>query len=139
MRDVPSMLRRKKAIPELDFSGRVAVSGARSEFRVGSPVFGTVPSRSHVLSGVGAMAEYIVVPAAYVAAKPDSMSFAEAASLCCLAQTALNMVEKANVTEGDVALVHGGSGGVGVPAVQILKARGVKVVATCSENNMGIV
>lgn len=140
MRDVPSILRRN-AIPELDFSGTVVRAGpsASSKFPVDTPVFGSVPPSASVLSGVGTMAEYLVVPSSSVAIKPAKISFAEAAGLSSLGQVALEMVHRAHVKSGDLVLVNGGSGGVGSVVVQAAKAAGAEVVATCSEANVNIV
>lgn len=141
MRDVPSVLRRTPAVPEIDFSGRVVSVGpsAPAAFPPGTPVFGTVAKGASVLSGVGVLADYVVVDAACVAVKPARMSFAEVAGLSSLGQTALEMVRRARVGEGMRVLVNGGSGGVGMVVVQLAKAMGAYVVATCSRRNVDLV
>jgi NADPH:quinone reductase-like Zn-dependent oxidoreductase len=140
MRDVPSLFR-TNAIPELDFSGRVVSVGpsAPANFSPGTPVFGTVSKGASVLSGVGTLAEYILIEADCVAVKPSGMSFAEAAGLSSLGQVALEMVRRGHVKEGTRTLVNGGSGGVGMVAVQLVKAMGGYVVATCSMKNVDLV
>ncbi|MGH8919226.1 MAG: zinc-binding dehydrogenase, partial [Acidimicrobiales bacterium] len=42
------------------------------------------------------------------------------------------------VGQGDTVLVHGGSGGVGLMAVQLAAARGATVIATAAERNHGL-
>ncbi|KAH8888976.1 NAD(P)-binding protein [Thozetella sp. PMI_491] len=140
MHTVPSPFRRN-AIPEIDFSGRVVAVGpsAPAKFAPGTPVFGTVSKSGSVLSGSGVLAEYILIEADCVAVKPAAMRFAEAAGLGCLGQTALEMVRRGGVREGDRVLVHGGSGGVGSVAVQLVKALGGYVVATCSGTSLEFV
>ncbi|MCK7536644.1 MAG: zinc-binding dehydrogenase [Marinilabiliales bacterium] len=63
------------------------------------------------------------------------MSFEEAASLPVAALTALNGLRKCGVGAGSRVLINGGTGGVGHFAVQIARARGAVVTATCSEAN----
>jgi len=140
MRDVPSVFR-SNAIPEIDFSGRIVVTGpsASAQFAPGTPVFGTVSKRASVLSGVGVLAEYILLESSCVAVKPSRMSFAQAAGLSSLGQVALAMVRQGAVKNGDRVLVNGGSGGVGSMAVQLASALGAHVVATCSEPNVEFV
>jgi len=133
LQDIPSFLR-KNAIPEVDFSGIAVLAGPSvpSTFAPGTRVFGAIPPSSSVLSGVGTLAEYVVVPFAYTQVIPSNMSFEGAATLGGLAQTALRMVEKADVKKNDRILLHGASGGVGMVAIQLAKARGATIVATCS-------
>jgi NADPH:quinone reductase-like Zn-dependent oxidoreductase len=63
------------------------------------------------------------------------MTFEEAASLPVAGLTALNGLRKCGVKEGTRVLINGGTGGVGHFAVQIARARGAVVTATCSEAN----
>lgn len=140
MKDVPSILRRN-AIPEMDFSGHVVVAGSStsSVFALGARVFGTIDPTSGVLSGAGTLAEYVLVPSHLVQVVPQNMKLEEAAALGGLAQTALKMVETAAVTDGHRILIHGASGGVGIIATQVAKAKGATVVATCSKRNFEMV
>lgn len=140
MRQVPSPFR-INAVPEIDFSGRVVSAGPSvpARFSPGTAIFGTVSKSASVLSGVGVLAEYVLVKADCVAVKPANMSFAEAAGLSALGQTALEMVRRGEVKQGKRALINGGSGGVGMVAVQLVKALGGYVVATCSGQNVDTV
>lgn len=140
MRDVPSILR-KNAIPEGDFSGHVALAGpsAGPEFSAGTRVFGTIHPTAGLLSGAGTLAEYLLVPSELVQVVPSNVRLKEATALGGLAQTALKMVETAVVANGHRVLVHGASGGVGIVALQLAKARGAIVVATCSKRNFELV
>ena len=79
----------------------------------------------------GTSAEWVCVPAANVAPKPDALGFAEAASICLVFQTAWNMlVRRAELRPGETVLVHAGLSGVGSAAVQIANALGAQVIAT---------
>jgi NADPH:quinone reductase-like Zn-dependent oxidoreductase len=66
---------------------------------------------------------------------PGQISFEEAASLNIAALTALNGLRRCRVTEGKAVLINGGTGGVGHFAIQIAKAKGAIVTATCSQPN----
>jgi NADPH:quinone reductase-like Zn-dependent oxidoreductase len=79
----------------------------------------------------GTAAEYICLPAANVAPKPESLSFTDAAGVCLVFQTAWNMlVRRAELRAGEVVLVHAGMSGVGSAAVQIARKLGAVVIAT---------
>ena len=77
-------------------------------------------------------AEKAQVSADIVALVPEGLSMVEAASLPLAACTAIQMIERAGINKGDTVLVHGGSGGVGVIAVQVAKGLGARVIATAS-------
>jgi NADPH:quinone reductase-like Zn-dependent oxidoreductase len=84
----------------------------------------------------GSYAEYALATPDALAAKPAKMSFAEAAGLGVVAETAWRaMVTIGNVQKGQKVLIHGGAGGVGSVAVQMAKARGAYVIATASARN----
>lgn len=71
-----------------------------------------------------------------IAPKPANLSFAEAAGIPLVAETAWQaIVEAGGVKPGQRVLVHGGAGGVGSAAVQIAKAKGAYVIATASARN----
>ena len=80
----------------------------------------------------GAYASELVVPAQAVIPKPDTLDWAQAAGLMVTGVTAWHLLEATAVGAGDTVLVHGGSGGVGLMAVQLAVIRGAKVVATAS-------
>mgnify|MGYP000976886338 FL=1 len=61
---------------------------------------------------------------------PDSMSFTDAASMALVYDTAwFSLVERGRFTEGDSVLVLGASGGVGLAAVQLVRAMGGHALA----------
>jgi NADPH:quinone reductase-like Zn-dependent oxidoreductase len=87
----------------------------------------------------GGWAEYVTVKEWEVAAKPKSLTFAEAAAVPMCALTAWQaLVNAAQLHSGQTILIHGGSGGVGSFAVQIAKARGARVIATASTANQDL-
>jgi NADPH2:quinone reductase len=81
----------------------------------------------------GAYAEKCVVREANCHVIPDGMSFADAAAMGLTYLTAhFSLVERARYQPGEVVLVNGAAGGVGLAAVQIAKALGATVVASVS-------
>lgn len=76
----------------------------------------------------GAFAEHLVVPAHCLVRLPESLSFEQAAPLCCAGTTAVHSLTEAAVEVGDVVVVMG-AGGVGLAVVQEARRRGAVVVA----------
>ncbi|MNN46301.1 Crotonyl-CoA reductase [compost metagenome] len=58
----------------------------------------------------------------------------ELASIPCSYSTAELLLQRANVTDADVVLITGASGGVGSAAVQLAKCRGAYVIAITAES-----
>ena len=80
----------------------------------------------------GAFAEYVVVRYADVnlVRLPDSLSFAESASMACRYMAAFHgVVDQAAVRGGEWVVVYGAGGGMGLSAVQIAVATGANVIA----------
>jgi NADPH:quinone reductase-like Zn-dependent oxidoreductase len=113
-----------------DFAGIVdALGEGVDRFAVGDDVMGITPPEMHV--GRGAYAEYVAVPAqGFIERKPASLSFEQAASVGLAALTAEVALGAATVSEGDVVLITGATGGVGSYAVQVAAIRGARVIAT---------
>ena len=120
---------RLPAVLGRDLAGVVEQLGAGvTRFRVGEPVYGFV-KRDHI--GDGTFAEYVVVPEEkFIGAVPDSLDLASAGVLAQAGITALECVDAVPAGPGDVVLINGATGGVGVFAVQIAAARGAEVIAT---------
>ncbi|MGX1309193.1 NADPH:quinone reductase-like Zn-dependent oxidoreductase [Amorphus suaedae] len=90
--------------------------------------------------GVGTWAEQIVLPAEFAVPIPDSLSFADAASLPLAGLSAwIPLVATAEVGPDMRVLVHAAAGGVGSLGVQIAHARGAWVAGTCSARNADFV
>ncbi len=123
-----------------DFSGVVEKVGNRvSRFKPGDPVWGAQePFRS------GCLADYVAVRAHDAAPKPENLSHVEAASLPYVALTAWHALVRsgglrAETTSGKRILVHGGGGGIGTFAIQLLKTWGADVAVTCSTEKVALV
>ena len=84
----------------------------------------------------GAYAEYHVANADIVARKPASLSHQEAAAVPLAGGTAYEaIVRRLAVRVGETVLIHGGAGGVGSFAVQIVRASGARVLASAGTHN----
>jgi NADPH:quinone reductase-like Zn-dependent oxidoreductase len=81
----------------------------------------------------GAFAQYCTLPANQIFnVSPSPLSDVEIAALPCAFGTALNLLTRAEVSEGDKVLITGASGGVGLAAVQLAKLRGARVTGIAS-------
>jgi NADPH:quinone reductase-like Zn-dependent oxidoreductase len=116
-------------VPGNDFSGVVdSVGEGVKEYKPGDEVFG-------YSSSGGAYAEYIAIDANKIALKPKKLSHQESASLALVAQTAFEMVDRANVQKGQTVLIQGAGGSVGSIAVQEAHRRGATVIATAASSS----
>jgi NADPH:quinone reductase-like Zn-dependent oxidoreductase len=83
----------------------------------------------------GTHAELVTIPAGYVHAIPDSLSFEDAAAFPLVFETAYRMlVTRAGLREGEWVLVWGIGGGVATAAFQIAKALGARTIVTSSSD-----
>ncbi|WP_432051199.1 zinc-binding dehydrogenase [Streptomyces xiamenensis] len=81
----------------------------------------------------GGYAEYVTAPVKRVHDVTQSpLTDEQLATLPTAYGTALGMIERGRLREGDTALVSGASGGVGIALVQIARARGARVIAISS-------
>jgi len=117
-------------IPGLECSGTVSELGEGvEELRAGDPVCA-------LLAG-GGYAERVVVPAGQVMPLPSGVDLVTAGGLPEVACTVWsNVVMGAHLAEGELFLVHGGSGGIGTHAIQVGVALGARVATTASGRNL---
>ncbi|MFT4158039.1 MAG: NADP-dependent oxidoreductase [Microbacterium sp.] len=112
---------------------RVGFDGAGVIESIGEDVAGfSVGDRVAIRDTVGTYSSDLAVPAANLAALPDAVTAAEGAGIGIPAGTAYQALKSLGVTEGDVLLVHAGSGAVGQAAIQFAVAWGATVIATAS-------
>jgi len=113
-----------KDIPGLEVSGWVADLGENVKtWEIGDKVCA-------LLAG-GGYAEYVAVPQEQCLTIPEGLSLEEAASLPETFFTVWNNVfQIGNFKKDEIVLVHGGSSGIGVAAIQMVKAMGGQVIVT---------
>lgn len=111
--------------PGTDGAGVVEAVGANvSSVRAGDRVY---------LAGsiTGTYAELVLAAAADVHPLPDNVTFAQGAALGVPYATAWRaLFQRARARAGETVLVHGATGGVGLAAVQLARAAGLRVIAT---------
>ena len=110
----------------LEFAGVVTEVGSSvKHLKPGDPVLGLAR---------GAFGSSIVVDARQVVAKPDNLSFEEAATIPMTFLTAwYGLHVLGNMQPGERVLVHAAAGGVGMAAVQLALLHGAEVYGTASE------
>lgn len=124
-------LRAPHRVVGADFAGVVAdVGGAVTGLAAGDEVYGFAD---------GAFADYVAAPAASVAAKPTTLTFAEAAAVPLAGITALQGLRHGGLAAGQHVLVIGASGGVGTFAVQLARHAGAEVTGVCSTGRLDLV
>jgi len=112
----------------MDFAGVIdQVGEGVTRFKVGDEVYGCAGGLGDLQ---GAMAEYMLADAQLIAHKPTSLSMREAAAIPLVGITAYEGLTRAQASEGQSVLVHGGAGGVGHLAIQIARSFGANVYAT---------
>ncbi|MEU4205305.1 NADP-dependent oxidoreductase [Streptomyces sp. NPDC026294] len=99
-----------------------------SQWQVGQAVFGRSATG-------GAAATHDLAGADEIFAKPEWLSFEQAAALPVAVETAYRTLRELGVREGQTLLVHAAAGGVGLIATQLARAWGVTVIGTASETN----
>lgn len=111
-------------IPGLEIAGEIVeVGNDVSSWRKGDQVCALVTG--------GGYAEYCAVPAGQCLRIPRGLSFIEAASLPETFFTVWsNVFDRGRFKTGESLLVHGGTSGIGVTAIQMVKALGGTVYAT---------
>lgn len=111
-------------VPGLEVAGRIDALGVGvSGLAVGQRVL--------ALLDHGGFAEQAVARADDVIGLPDNMDAATAAGFAIAYGTAFGaLVWRAGLARGEVLLVHGAAGGVGLTAVECGKALGATVIAT---------
>lgn len=121
--------RLKSRRPGVDVAGQIeAIGKSVTRFKPGDAVFGAAN---------GAFAEYACASELKLALRPESISFAQAASLSIAGLTALQALrDVGRLQSGQKILINGAAGGVGTFAVQIAKSMGAHVTGVCSTRNV---
>lgn len=111
-------------IPGLEAAGEVvAVGDGTSRFKPGHRVMA-------LLNG-GGYAEYCLVEEPQALAVPSTLGWREAGGVPETFFTVWhNVFERGRLAAGEWFMVHGGTSGIGVTAIQLAKASGARVIAT---------
>lgn len=118
----------------LEASGVVTALGEDVEgFAVGEAVLGS-PAR-----GLGAFAEHTVLKASQAAAKPEEVSFVDAAALPVAGATAHDLVHQIPLEAGQSLLVLGAGGGVGRMVLQLAQMLELRTVGVASESKRELI
>jgi putative PIG3 family NAD(P)H quinone oxidoreductase len=115
-------------IPGLEVAGIVVAVGADLPPElIGQPMCALVAG--------GGYAEYAVAPLGQCLSVPESLSMVEAAAIPeTLFTVWTNLFERGYASEGDVALVHGGTSGIGTMAISLCNLFGVTVIVTAGSD-----
>ena len=113
----------------LEVAGTVAACGEGvSAWKVGDAVCALTPG--------GGYAEYCTMPAAFCLPIPEPLTELEAASLPENYYTVWNNVfDRGALKAGETLLIHGGSSGIGLTAIQLAKRFGATVITTVGSDD----
>jgi putative PIG3 family NAD(P)H quinone oxidoreductase len=115
-------------VPGLEVAGVVEACGAGvTRWKVGDAVCA-------LLAG-GGYAEKATVAAGHCLPVPRGMSFTDAAALPEVMFTVWsNVFQRGRLAAGETLLVHGGTSGIGMAAIQLARATGSRVLATAGSD-----
>lgn len=106
-------------------AGIVSISDSEGKLPVGTRVMFTAQGTS-----MGTWREYITLPAKQVIPMPEKMSFEVACQAFVNPVTAVAMVNKSELKAGEWLLLTAGASAFGKFAIQVAKAKGIKVACT---------
>jgi putative PIG3 family NAD(P)H quinone oxidoreductase len=118
-------------VPGLEVAGVVEAGDAQAMAQAGIHV----GDRVCALVAGGGYAQWCVAPVAQCLPAPKGLSDVEAASLPETFFTVWsNVFDRGRLQAGETLLVHGGSSGIGVTAIQLARARGAQVIVTAGSD-----
>jgi len=112
----------------LEVAGTVAAVGAGVEgWRVGDAVCALTPG--------GGYAQFCTTPAGQALPVPKGLTLEQAAGLCETWFTVwANLVDIGGLHAGQRVLVHGGSSGIGLAAIELIRLRGAECIVTVGDD-----
>jgi NADPH2:quinone reductase len=124
--------------PDLPFTPGVEAAGEVTEVNGAADV--AVGDKVILKLRHGAYADEAVVTPAQLTPLPSTFDYAEGATFLAAHGTAYHaLIDRSQIQAGEVLLVHGAGGGVGLAAVEIGKMLGATVIAAASsEEKLGV-
>jgi acyl transferase domain-containing protein/NADPH:quinone reductase-like Zn-dependent oxidoreductase/SAM-dependent methyltransferase/acyl carrier protein len=120
-----------EAVEGTFFGPRIGLECAGVVTAVGSGVTAFQPGDRVFAAAPGSFGSDVVTHAGLIGHLPDGMSFTEAATLPVVFSTVHHSLSNvARLVRGEVVLVHGAAGGVGLAALQYAQHVGAHVIAT---------
>lgn len=117
-----------KAFEDVVFPLTVGVEASGVVDEIGDGVSGVAIGDAVFGFGTGTVAEKAILT--HWAAKTTAVSFAVAAGLPVIADTATRALDEVNIATGQTLLVSGAAGGVGTAIVQLASLRGITVIGS---------
>lgn len=115
------------SIPGLEVAGVVVSAGEGGRHAIGDEVCALIAG--------GGYAEYATAPAGQCLPLPGGFDMIEAAALPETLFTVWhNLFERGFAREGETALVHGGTSGIGTMAIALGQLFGIEIVVTCGSD-----
>jgi NADPH:quinone reductase-like Zn-dependent oxidoreductase len=114
-------------LPGWDVAGVVDAAGEGASADVGDAVFG--------VASVGGYSQYALLDRPVP--KPAALSFETAAAVVTVGEAAFRGLKHLGLKAGQTLLVLGAGGSVGGIAVQLATARGITVIGTAAEGDLG--
>jgi len=116
------------SIPGLEVAGEIVALGEGVGFELSN-------QEVCALIAGGGYAEYATAPAGQCLPVPVSLTMVEAAALPeTLFTVWTNLFERAFAAEGEIALVHGGTSGIGTMAIALADLFGLRIIVTCGSD-----
>lgn len=118
-----------------DFAGVISSAGSSVAGWVpGDRVLGFSPQP---WTGIGVIAELVVLPPSMIAALPAELDFIAGTTLPVTSLTAQQIVDASGLRDGTAALVIGAAGAVGGVVVQLGRDRGARMIASVGSADFG--
>jgi len=118
-----------------DFAGVISSAGSSvAGWEPGDRVLGFSPQP---WTGIGVIAELVVLPPSMIAALPAELDFIAGATLPVTCLTAQQIVDAGGLRDGTAALVIGAAGAVGGVVVQLGRDRGARMIASVGSADFG--
>lgn len=124
------VLMRRGAFPALPlpFTPGVEIAGVIEKVGVGVNA-GLASRRVYAMVGSGGYASHVTVAVRDIVTLPDAVGFDEAVALGVNSLVAMAALQRTHTKEGEQVLIRGGSGGIGLMAIQLANDLGAMVTA----------